>query len=127
MNLTTYFKNQIINHFLRNQAYTPPATVYLGLFTTAPTVAGGGTEVSTGAYARQALAFDAPVGGVSQNTVDIVFPTPTADWGTITHGALFDAATAGNMLLFGSLVQSKIVTTGSPFRVPDGNFDLAFT
>ena len=52
---TDFLENKIIDHMLRNQAYTPPTTVYVALFTTATTDAGGGTEVSGGAYARQAV------------------------------------------------------------------------
>jgi len=46
-----YLENKVLDHVLRNTSYTPPATVYLGLFTANPTDAGGGTEVSGNAYA----------------------------------------------------------------------------
>jgi len=128
MNLSDYLKNHIINHMLRNQAFTPPSALYLALFTAAPTAAGGGTEVTGGSYARQAIVLTAPVtAGVTDNNADIVFPTPSANWGTITHGAVFDASTAGNMLLFGSLVQARTVATGSPFKVLDGEFDFSLS
>lgn len=127
MNLSNYLKNAVINHMLRNQAFTPPVTMYLGLFTAAPGPTGGGTEVSVGAYARQAIALDAPTAGVTQNTVDITFPTPTANWGIVTHAAVFDAASGGNMLLFGSLVSAKSVLAGNPFKVLDGDFDFSLT
>jgi hypothetical protein len=128
MNLSDYLKNQVINHLLRNQAFTPPATLYLALFTAAPSSSGGGTEVSGGSYARQVIALDAPsTPGVTQNTSDIVFPTPTANWGTITHGAVFDAVTAGNMLLFGAMVQARTVLSGGSFKVLDSEFDFSLS
>ena len=51
---TDFLEDKILNHVFRNVAYTAPATVYVGLFTTATTDAGGGTEVTGGGYARQA-------------------------------------------------------------------------
>ena len=126
MTLSNYLKNHIINHMLRNQAFTPPTTLYLALFTVAPTAAGGGTEVAGGAYARQVIALTAPsTPGVTDNTALITFPTPSANWGTITHGGVFDASTAGSMLLFGALVQPKVVSSGGSFRVGIGDFDFS--
>lgn len=33
---TDYLENELLDHALRNSAWTPPATVYLALYTTAP-------------------------------------------------------------------------------------------
>lgn len=126
MNLSDYLKDTVINHNLRGQVWTPPSTLYLALFTAAPSAAGGGTEVSGGGYARQVLALDAAFpSGITQNSVDILFPTPTGAWGTITHGAVFDALTLGNLLLYGSIVQAKLVQAGGSFKVLDGDFDFS--
>jgi len=46
--ISDYYENKIIDHMLRGQAFTPPSTIYLALYTVAPTDAGGGTEVSGG-------------------------------------------------------------------------------
>jgi len=120
-----YLENKIIDHMLRNQAYTPPATIYLALFTTATDDAGGGTEVSGGAYARQAVSLSAASGGASENTADITFPTATADWGTVTHVALMDALSGGNMLLHSPLDASKTVNNGDTFKITAGDLDVA--
>jgi len=120
-----YLENKIIDHMLRNQAYTPPATIYLALFTTATDDAGGGTEVSGGAYARQAVSLSAASGGASENSADITFPTATADWGTVTHVALMDALTGGNMLLHSPLDASKTVNNGDTFKITAGDLDVA--
>ena len=37
-------------------------------------------------------------------------------WGTVTHFAIFDAATAGNLLFHGILTASKTVNDGDVFR-----------
>ena len=121
---TDFMENKIIDHMLRNQAYTPPATVYVALFTTATTDAGGGTEVSGGAYARQAVTLSAASGGASENSADITFPQATADWGTITHVALMDALTGGNMLMHTALDASKTVNNGDTFKINAGDLDV---
>ena len=122
--LSDYSEAQVINHMLRNQAYTPPATVYLALYTTTPDDTGGGVEVSGGAYARQACALDAATVGVTANTSDITFPTATANWGTIVAVGLFDAVTAGNLLWWGALTVNKTVNNGDVFKVLLGDLDL---
>ena len=121
---TDFMENKIIDHMLRAQAYTPPATVYVALFTSAPSDAGGGTEVSGGAYARQAVTLDAASGGASSNSADITFPQATADWGTVTHLALMDALTGGNMLMHSPLDASKTVNNGDTFKFEAGDLDV---
>jgi hypothetical protein len=121
---TDFLENKIIDHMLRAQSYTPPATVYVGLFTAAPSDAGGGTVVSGGSYARQAVTLAAASGGASSNSADVTFPQATGDWGTITHLALFDALTAGNMLMWTPLDASKDIDTGDTFVVEAGDLDV---
>ena len=57
---SNFMENKIIDHMLRNQAYTPPATVYVALYTSDPTDADTGTEVSGGSYARQNAGLSPP-------------------------------------------------------------------
>lgn len=119
-----FLENKIIDHMLRNQAYTPPATVYVALFTTATNDAGGGTEVSGGAYARQDAGLSAAAGGASSNAADITFPQATADWGTVTHLALMDAISGGNMLMHSILDASKTINNGDTFKINLGDLDI---
>jgi hypothetical protein len=114
--MSNYLENALINATLRNTAYTSPATVYAGLFTSDPTDAGSGTEVSGGSYARKAIAFGAPSNGASVNSGAIEFNQATANWGTVTHFAIFDALTTGNMLYHGALTSSKTIETGDVFK-----------
>lgn len=122
MSKTDYLENKILDHVLRNVAYTSPTTVYMGLFTVAPSDAGGGTEVSGNAYARQAVTFGAAASGSSSNTSAVNFPTATpAGWNQVTHWALFDASSGGNMLHWGALVQYKTIAAGDSIDFPIGN------
>lgn len=114
-NKTDYLEGKIVEHVLRNVAYTSPTSVFAALFTAAPGEAAGGTEVSASgtAYARQAITFGAHSGGQVANSAAVNFPTATgAGYGTVTDMAIFDAATVGNMLYYGTLAASKIVAAG---------------
>lgn len=111
---TDYLENKVIDHVTGKTAYTKP-TAYVALFTAAPSDAGGGTEVSGSNYSRVTTAgadWNAAASGSTSNANALTFPTPSGSWGTVTHFALFDAATTGNMLIWGSLTTSKTIGTG---------------
>lgn len=120
-----YLEAALLNHVLRASALASPAAVYVALYTTAPTDAGGGVEVSGGAYARQAATFAAPVAGVTSNSATVAFPVATAGWGTVTSFGIFDAPTGGNLLYWGTLDVSEEVGIGGQARFKIG--DLAVT
>ena len=123
-----YMENKVIE-VMRATNFVA-AAAYVALFkspvTDAELEAGTLTnEVSGGAYARQLAGLSIPSNGVSSNASDIVFPTATADWGTVTHCALMDAATAGNVLMHSALDTSKVVSNGDTFKINAG--DLSAT
>ena len=117
---SNYLETQLLNHVLRNTAYSPPTTVYVALFTVAPDETGGGTEVTGGIYARQPVTFSAPAPDSCSNTTDVTFPTATLDWGTVVAFALFDQSSGGNMLYFANLTASRDILTADQFRFPSG-------
>ena len=121
---SNFFEDKIIDHMLRAVAFTPPATLYLALYTTAPTDAGGGTEVSGGAYARQSFTLTVASGGASSNSADITFPTATANWGTVVACAIWDNAATPNMLMWSNLDASKTVATGDTFKINAEDLDI---
>lgn len=126
--LSNYMENKAIDYFFRGQAFPTISTLYFALFTTSPTDVGGGTEVSGGSYARVAVTasmgnFAGTQGagtttvstgssGTTTNNVDILFPSPTANWGTVLAMAVFDAATGGNMLVWGPISPAKTINSG---------------
>ena len=122
--ISNYLENALVNATLRNTAYTSPATVYVGLFTTDPTDAGSGTEVSGGSYVRQSATFAAPSDGASSTSADVTFPQATANWGTVTHFGIYDASTAGNLMYHGALTTSKTIETGDVFKISSGNLTV---
>jgi hypothetical protein len=122
--MSNYLENALINVTLRNTAYTTPTTVYLALYTTDPTDADTGTEVSGGSYARQSITFGAPSNGVSTNSAAVEFPQATGSWGTITHVGIRDALTTGNLLYHTPLDVSKTIASGDIFRVAIGSLSV---
>lgn len=122
--MSNFLENALINATLRNTAYTSPSVVYLALYTTDPTDADTGTEVSGGSYARQSITFGAPSNGVSTNSAAIEFPQAGASWGTITHIGIRDASTTGNLLYHTPLDASKAIATGDIFRIAIGSLSV---
>lgn len=122
--MSNYLENALVNAVLRNTSYTSPANVYLALYTTDPTDADSGTEVSGNAYARQAITFGAPSDGVTTNSAAIEFPQATGSWGTVAYVGIRDASSAGNLLFHTPLDASKTIATGDVFRVAAGSLSV---
>jgi len=123
MSFSNYLEQKVLEHVFDNTAYTSPTTVYVGLFTTDPTDAGSGTEISGGSYARQSASFTVS-GNAATTDAAIEFPTATATWGSITHIGIFDALTTGNLLAHSSLTAAKTIESGDVFRIPSGDIDI---
>jgi hypothetical protein len=111
---------------LTNGSATRPTSWFIALYTVAPGEGGGGTEVSGGSYARQAVTFT--VSGTApteaSNSVAVEFPTATANWGTVVAAAIFDASTSGNMLAYANLTTSKTIDSGDVLRFNAGSLDV---
>jgi hypothetical protein len=122
--MSNYLENALINVTLRATSYTAPTTVYVALFTTDPTDAGSGTEVTGGSYARTSVTFAAPSNGVTTNNADVTFPTCTSSWGVVTHLGIYDALTTGNLLYHTPLDSSKTVDSGDVFKILSGNLSV---
>ena len=122
--MSNYLENALINVTLRATTYTAPATVYVSLWTSDPTDAGSGTEVSGGSYARTAVTFAAPSNGVTTNSADVTFPTCTASWGVVGWIGINDAATSGNLLYHSPLDTSKTIDSGDIFKISTGNLSV---
>lgn len=120
-NMSDYLEVQLRAHLFRTGSFTKPTVLGVGLFTVTPSDAGGGTEVTGGSYARVNLPpldanWTAPdaTGGLTDNAVAITFPTPSANWGTVVAFGIFDATTAGNLLVWGPISPNKTINNGDP-------------
>jgi len=123
---TDYLEDKVLEHVFGGNAYSAPSTLYVALYTVAPTDTGGGTEVSGGAYARQSAAFTVSGTNPTQasNSAAIEYPTATANYGTVVAVGVFDALTSGNLLAYANLTASKVVSTGDVFRFNAGDLDV---
>jgi hypothetical protein len=126
-----YLELELLDHVFGGSDYTRPATLYVGLFTAAPTDAGGGTEVTGGSYARASVTnnatnFPAAAAGAKTNANAITFPTATASWGTVVAVGIFDAATSGNLLAW-CTITSQSVPSGVTASIPAGDLDITLT
>jgi len=122
--MSNYLENALINATLRNTSYTSPTTVYVGLYTSDPTDANTGTEVSGGSYARTAVTFGAPSNGTSTNSAAVEFPQATGSWGTVAYIGILDASTSGNLLYHTALDVSKTIDTGDIFKIAIGSLSV---
>jgi hypothetical protein len=123
---SNYLENALINATLRNTAYTSPTTVYVALYTSDPTDADTGTEVSGTNYARQSVTFGSPSNGASTNSAAVEFPQAGSSWGTVAYIGIRDASTAGNLLFHTALDASKTIATGDVFRIATGSLSVTF-
>ncbi|VAV82521.1 hypothetical protein MNBD_DELTA01-1617 [hydrothermal vent metagenome] len=124
--LSDYAENKILDHLMGKAAYTMP-TVYVALSTADPLDTGAGVaEPSGNGYARKATAgvdWNAAASGAIDNANAIAFAQATGSWGTVTHFALYDALTGGNMIGHGTLTTSKVVTSGDTVSFAAGALD----
>lgn len=121
-----YLENKLLDHVLRNTAYTQPAALYVGLFTASTGLEENtpSAEVSGGSYARKAATFAVASGGSAATSATITFDAATANWGTVTHVAVMDAASGGNVLFHGAVTSSKTIETGDTFQISSGNLTI---
>lgn len=110
-------------NWLKGTTYTAaPTTVYIALFTTAPTDDAGtsAVEVSGGSYARASITTSTGWSTISgapsapaqiSNGSTITFATPSASWGTVLAIGIYDALTAGN-LLYWTTITSQAIGSG---------------
>ena len=123
-----YLENKIIESVFRGATFTLPSKLYISLHTADPTDAGG-SEVTVGAwpsYARQDAAkggansagWLAASNGLTKNALQLIYPVfdGVANL-TVTHFAVYDAVTGGNMLVYGALTSSRTVQTGDVFVI----------
>lgn len=123
-----YWENKILDHIFGKDGLAPPI-IYLGLSTAEPAEDGTDlAEPSGNAYERvqtSASDWNISAGGSLDNLSDVTFAMATGNWGTITHFAMFDAATGGNILAYGSLSPSKVISSGDIAKFVAGDLVLS--
>jgi hypothetical protein len=120
--LSTYMGNKVIDATLNGTSFTPPASLYLALFTSDPDFDGSGDEVAGGSYARQVVTFGAAASRQIVQDSGVTFTLPTA---VTTHFGLYDASTAGNLLIFGELPNTIITNDEDTITVSNLTIGLS--
>lgn len=122
-----YWENAVLDGTFGDPT-TPTITapVYLALCTTVPTDASTGStivEANYTGYARKSIAaadMSAAAAGSKTNANAITFAACTAGTSTVIGWALCDAATAGNVLCWGTCTSTVISSTQTPATVAVG-------
>lgn len=124
--LSNYAEKLLLDFAMTTGSATRPTAWYVALYTAAPDDTGGGTEVSTGGYARQSVTFSAASspGGTTSNSNTVSFTASGAGYGTVSHIGIFDNVSGGNLLWHGSMTASKTVADGDTLEFSIGNIDL---
>lgn len=133
---SNYLENKVLDHVLGEGArtFTSPAALYVALFgnvggTTSTNLEAGTLtdEISTSgtAYGRQAINFSAASSGTAESNGTVTWTTATGDWGTVTHVAIMDASTSGNVLFYGALTTSKVIENGDTFQISNTNLKVS--
>tara|TARA_B100001287_G_scaffold276783_1_gene289433 strand:- start:3126 stop:3557 length:432 start_codon:yes stop_codon:yes gene_type:complete len=137
---SNYLENELLDHVLgeNGKTYTSPSNVYLALFTSDGGLEANDstsfTEISTSGtgYGRIDMdvdnstgAFGNASGGSASNSQTITFNPAQSNWGTVTHVAIMDHQTAGNVLFHGAVTTSKTIETGDTFQVSASNLTIS--
>lgn len=128
--LSDYAEKKVLDHLIGKTALAMP-TAYLALSTANPLDAGSGIAEPVGnGYTRKATAgsdWNAAAGaspGTTTNATALSFPQATGSWGIITHFAIFDALSGGNMIWYGPLTAAKAVASGDTLSFAAGQISL---
>jgi hypothetical protein len=140
--MTNYLENKLVDHLFRAQTLTAPASLHVSLHTADPGETGANEVASSGGYTRAAVTSSlanwagtqaagstvasSGTGGQTSNNNAVTFATPTAGWGTVTHFAIWDAASGGNPLLYGALTVSKTINQGDSVSFASGALTVTF-
>lgn len=123
-----YLANKLLDHIFKTTPYSQPTNIYVAVTTAAIEDSDTGTTITEPGenYARkQHEAYDAAAAGASENTGEITFVTADGDgWGTITHFALVDALTLGNILFHAAMDVPRNIGTGDTVQFEDGEMNL---
>jgi hypothetical protein len=123
-----FLENKLLDHVLTATSYTAPTTRYLALFTSDAGLETNSpsAEISTSGtgYSRQTVTFAAASGGSSATNATVTFSAATSNWGSVSHVAVMDADTSGNVLFHGAVTTAKTIESGDTFQVTSGNLTI---
>lgn len=134
-NITTYLENKLLDHATGRLAFSKPANTYAALFVNTPTAAytsasPNGSEVTGVGYSRNLITWAAASSGSIENITTELIWTAQGTWSSgnqITTIGIFDTPTLGNLLWFGPLSTSVVMTSGDTFKIPVGELNITIS
>jgi hypothetical protein len=124
---TDYTENLALTYLFNTGAVTRPTAWFVGLFTAAPSDAGGGTEVTGNGYARVSAGTISGSGTATTftNAAAIEFAAASGgNWGTIGWAGIYTASTGGTLLAWAPLTTAKAINDGDIFRIPASSLSI---
>lgn len=121
-----------ILNILRGLTPSIPSTVYVALFSTAPTHDNDpGTELAGNGYARQSVSFSAPsdasetdVRQIVNSAVVTFGPAVSANWLQAVAWGLFYASTGGSLKYYAALTVPKTIEVSDEARFSAGDLKV---
>lgn len=123
MSFSNTLETNVLKWAFSADAVTRPTAWYVALYTSNPADDNSGTELSGNAYARTSATFTVS-GNEATTSAAVEFPEATGSWGTVSHVAVFDASSGGNMLAYAALTAAKAIDAGDILRIPAGDLDI---
>jgi len=126
--LTDYFERKVLNAFCGNDAAMASTSMWVAMYTATPSDASGGTEVTGGNYARKSSGAWSTATGASgwvANTATITYATATLSWGNVSHFALLDDSSTGNMVAWATLTATRDIGTNDVAAFAIGSLTIA--
>lgn len=125
---SNYVEGLFLDWLFEGGAITTKTNTWVSLHTADPGDTGANEKTDANGYARVstgAANWEGTV-GARQNETEIAFTAATADWGTITHFGLWDAAGvgSGSFLGGGTVTPNKSVYNGDQLKFTSGNLDF---
>jgi hypothetical protein len=127
---SNFLENKFLTGLLGGSNVTFSGKPYIALMKSAPSDGGGGTEVTGTNYSRVRVGntgqgnFSVGTTGTATNSAAFTFTDAGSNWGTVTHIALYDSASGGNLLLFATLNASANIQSGDIFKIPASGFTI---
>lgn len=113
--ISAYLANKLLDHAFRNVVYTPPATIYAKMHTTAGDPGASGTANASAQTTRVATTFAAAASGSIAISNNPEFTLNASE--TIGGVSFWDSPTAGNFLYSAPASASKGGASGDIIRI----------
>jgi len=122
--MSDYLELKFLDHFTGTASTSSPSAVYLGLSTGSMADDNSGTELSGNNYSRKAITFASAASGSISTNAAVEFDAATGSWGTVSHWAIYDAASSGNQLFHGAFTTGKAIGSGDILKVASGSLTI---